>query len=122
MKLLSVLFFFIGFSVYSQTVYYTPSGEKYHLATCRSVKNTASKTTVEKAVARGLTACKICKASAGGSESSSSSSSVLGFQSATKSTAGTLQESQQCKGRTKAGNRCKHLTRIGNGYCHQHQP
>ena len=44
----------------AQTVYKTPSGAKYHLASCRMVKNVSEEMTIEKARALGLEPCKIC--------------------------------------------------------------
>ncbi len=45
----------------SQTVYKTPSGKKYHLASCRMVTNVSQKLTLQEAINLGLTACKICE-------------------------------------------------------------
>jgi len=39
----------LSISAKSQTVYKTPSGQKYHLATCRMVKNVSEEITVGKA-------------------------------------------------------------------------
>lgn len=94
----------------AQSVYKTPSGKKYHLATCRSVKNVSEKITLQEALEAGLEACKICKPK---QESA--------FASPIKKTEGTA-KGVQCKGYTKYGTRCKHFTKIGNGYCFQHQP
>jgi hypothetical protein len=41
-------------------VYRTPSGEKYHLATCSHVKGKAIPLTLKEAKERGLTPCKVC--------------------------------------------------------------
>jgi len=113
----SILVFLLFFSVnvFSQTVYSTPSGSKYHLGSCRSVKNVSSKTTVEKALKSGLLPCKICNPPR--------SQVGLGTRSQpAKKTAGIRASSVRCKGLTKSGKRCKHFTKMGNGYCHQHQP
>ncbi|WP_333853388.1 DUF5763 domain-containing protein [Epilithonimonas sp.] len=108
----SLLFFLFGFIfITSQTVYFTPSGEKYHTANCRMVKNVSNKTDLSSALEKGLSACKICKPV-----------SALGISSfSTKKTGGT-ETTVQCKGTTKSGSRCKHRTSIGNGFCFQHQP
>jgi hypothetical protein len=98
-------------SMQAQTVYKTPSGAKYHLATCRMVKNVSEQITIEQAKELGLEPCKICNPPASSTSASSSSNRPQG-QGATV----------QCRGYTKAGTRCKHMTRIGNGYCFQHQP
>ena len=98
------------FSTKAQTVYKTPSGAKYHLASCRMVKNTSEAITISQAKQLGLEPCKICNApSSYGSSTQSKTPQGQGI-------------STQCKGKTKSGSRCLHMTRIGNGYCFQHQP
>lgn len=52
--------FFISIGISAQTVYKTPSGEKYHLSTCRMVKNVSSQLSLDKALRSGLSPCKIC--------------------------------------------------------------
>jgi hypothetical protein len=99
-------------SAKAQSVYKTPSGEKYHLATCRMVKNVSEKITVNEAKQLGLQPCKICKPENIYGSSSIPSPHKEQGQSTTV----------QCKGLTKAGTRCKHKTSIANGYCFQHQP
>ena len=59
MKFLFILFFCLNVS--AQTVYKTPSGEKYHLSGCRMVKNVSSALTLDKALKLGLNPCKFCK-------------------------------------------------------------
>lgn len=94
----------------AQDVYKTPSGNKYHLAECRNVKNVSEKITVAKAIAAGLTACKICKPAYATAPANKTVKKAQG-----------IDKGVQCKGKTKAGKRCKHYTKIGNGYCFQHQ-
>jgi len=103
-------FLFVSAATKAQTVYKTPSGAKYHLATCHMVKNVSEQISVEKAKQLGLQPCKICKPQ--NIYSSPSSPNKAQGQGV----------SVQCMGTTKAGNRCKHMTRIANGYCFQHQP
>jgi hypothetical protein len=109
---LPVLLVFLLLSIFvnGQDVYKTPSGAKYHLATCRSVKNVSEKVPVAKAKELGLEPCKICKPQV--SYDTGQSSKKPQGQSSTV----------QCSGITKAGSRCRHMTRIANGYCFQHQP
>ena len=110
-QILPVLtFLLISFSLKAQKVYKTPSGAKYHLATCRTVKNVSEEITITKARELGLEPCKICKPPA--ISSSNTSANKAQGQGAT----------MQCRGTTKAGARCKHMTSIANGYCFQHQP
>ena len=51
----------LSFSLKAQKVYKTPSGAKYHLATCHTVKNVSEELTIAKAKELGLRPCKICK-------------------------------------------------------------
>lgn len=109
LNLLCILFFAIN--VQSQNVYKTPSGLKYHLASCRMVTNVSQATTITDALEIGLSPCKICKPPL-------SVNTKLGMKKSTKGITNTV----QCKGTTKSGTRCKHKTSIGNGYCFQHNP
>jgi hypothetical protein len=99
----------LSFTGNGQTVYKTPSGEKYHTANCHTVKNVSEQLSVEEAVKLGLEPCKICKPA--GSYSTPQTKKPQGEGTTV-----------QCKGTTKVGTRCKHMTRIANGYCFQHQP
>ncbi|MDG5490045.1 DUF5763 domain-containing protein [Psychroserpens sp. SPM9] len=94
----------------SQSLYKTPSGKKYHLASCRMVENVSEKITIEDISVYNLTACKICKPKLKTlSNAFSSPNKAVGASA-----------SVQCKGITKKGTRCKHKTRLANGYCYQH--
>ena len=109
--LLSILYLLIfSTGVHAQFVYKTPSGEKYHLANCRMVKNVSEKITLEQATKMGLGPCKIC------------SPPVASLPASPQNKEKGQDKTTQCLGTTKAGTRCKHMTRIANGYCYQHQP
>ncbi len=110
MKFLFILFFCLNVS--AQTVYKTPSGEKYHLSGCRMVKNVSSALTLDKALKLGLNPCKFCKPPF---------RQTLGIVSKPKKTAG-INSQNQCFAKTKTGSRCKRKTRIGNNFCFQHLP
>jgi hypothetical protein len=100
-----------AFSSSAQDLYKTPSGEKYHLGSCRMVKNVSTKLVDESSIRKmGLGACKICKPPEFGEVSRGSIADKSVGQS----------ESVQCLGKTKSGSRCKHKTKIANGYCYQH--
>lgn len=109
LKLLCFLLFAI--TLQSQTVYKTPSGKKYHLASCRMVTNVSKSVSIVNALEVGLSPCKICKPPTVQKSNNFVSKS-------TKGTSNTV----QCKGKTKKSTRCKHRTSIGNGYCFQHNP
>ena len=105
-----VVLLLLSVSVKAQTVFKTPSGAKYHLATCRMVKNVSEEITVSKAREAGLQPCKICNPQ------------NIYAAGASPHKAQGQNETVQCNGFTKAGSRCKHKTSIANGYCYQHQP
>jgi hypothetical protein len=102
---------FVSISVNSQVVYKTPSGAKYHLSTCRMVKNVSEEISVEHAIRLGLQPCKICNPV-----------NIYSSPLQTSKAKGESKKTVQCKGLTRAGSRCRHMTSIANGYCYQHQP
>jgi len=106
----TIFFMLLSLAGQAQSVYKTPTGKKYHLASCRMVENVSEKLSVEEALSRGLEACKICHP-----EVKAASTRQPDKQQGQAA-------SVQCRGFTKGGTRCKHQTRIGNGYCFQHQP
>ena len=103
--------FVSGVTLHAQTVYKTPSGKKYYLASCHMVKNVSEAIDVKNAIEIGLEPCKICK------PATVSSQPIIA-----KKPQGQGKTTTRCLGYTKAGTRCKHMTSIANGYCYQHQP
>jgi hypothetical protein len=102
---------FLSLSLQAQTVYKTPTGAKYHLSNCRTVKNVSERVTIEQAKKLGLQPCKVCNPI-----------NIYGNQLPVKKAQGQKEATVQCRGITKAGTRCRHKTSIGNGYCFQHTP
>lgn len=102
-------FIFIGFVAPAQDVYKTPSGARYHLKTCKMVKNVSEKITLQQSAEKGLEPCKICKTAA--------MPAPQNLVDKTKGEAKTI----QCAGLTKKGTRWQHMTSIANGFCFQHQ-
>lgn len=51
--------------LFGQTVYRTPSGNKFHTSTCRFVKNVSHQLSVEQAYSKGLSPCSVCKPNTG---------------------------------------------------------
>ena len=109
----SVFFLFaISLQCDAQDVYKTPSGKRYHLSSCRMVKNVSSKLVGLDAVnSSRLTPCKICKPPPKNQlqkrlnpEDKSVGTSV----------------SVRCKGLTKKRMRCNRTTKLANGYCFRH--
>jgi hypothetical protein len=107
---LIVLLIFLGLSTHSQNYYKTPSGRKYHLASCRMVKNVSEEITKAQVIELGLEPCKICQPAAVNASAGSEHKQQGQGQTV------------QCHGITRYGVRCRHMTRIANGYCFQHQP
>jgi len=117
------VFFFLVFSstfCWAQTVYKTPSGEKYHTSTCRYVKNVSESMRISQAKGKGLSPCSQCNPNSSNTyKSSNSSSSGLGIKSGEAQ--GKTTYATQCKGWTKKKVRCKNTTKNKNGYCHHHE-
>lgn len=111
-SLITFLLFTIFINGYSQAVYKTPTGKKYHLASCRMVNNVSTELTIAEAHKLGLGPCGICHPP---------TSTISNFKTANKAK-GQINGTVQCKGITKNGTRCKHRTSIANGYCFQHDP
>jgi uncharacterized protein DUF5763 len=116
MKGIKLIFsvFLILFSITGkgQDVYKTPSGEKYHLSSCRMVENVSKKLVGETDINKyHLTPCKICKPPIKKTLQKSYSNTNKAVGEST---------SVQCKGKTQKGTRCKHKTSLANGYCYQH--
>jgi hypothetical protein len=118
-KILLIVFFFIMASIgYSQTVYVTKTGKKYHSANCRSLSKSSIPISLAEAQAKGYEPCKVC---GGGSTSTPAQTSQQKKQPNTQTDSqSNTTSSTQCKGSTKAGARCKRKTMSPNGYCSQH--
>lgn len=99
-------------SLQAQNVYKTPSGKKYHLASCSMVENVSRKLVGQKDVKlSSLTPCKICNPPA-------KQDLVVSHNSNNKAVGESV--SVRCNGLTKKRTRCKHKTKLANGYCYQH--
>lgn len=101
---------------FGQTVYKTPSGSKYHTASCRYVKNVSNKLSISEAKSIGLTPCSQCNPT---KITSNNKSTGLGIR--VNEAKGVSSRAVQCRGRTKSGVRCKRMTKNKNGYCFQHE-
>lgn len=118
--LITICLFVATISTQAQTVYKTPSRQKYHTATCRYVKNVANGLSLAAAQEIGLTACLLCQPNAHNATSGSKATQGLGIKKGEAQ--GKRATSVQCKGTTKKGLRCKRMTKNKNGYCFQHEP
>lgn len=112
-----LILFFTFQDLFSQTVYITKSGKKYHSENCSSLRKSSIPIDLKDAVSRGYTACSRCnppelsKKEATVREKSSSVSST-----STKSNV----TSGRCQATTKKGTQCKRNARAGSKYCWQH--
>ncbi|MGV6943687.1 DUF5763 domain-containing protein [Sphingobacterium kyonggiense] len=122
MKYIVTIFFLLFVSkISAQTVYKTPSGKKYHTATCRYVKNVSNGMTVNEALRIGLEPCTQCNPNNSSANRLVNTTNSRGLGIRSNEAQGTLQVAVQCKGKTKAGARCKRKTKNKNGYCFQHE-
>lgn len=106
-----ILYIFLPSFLCAQNVFKTPSGNRYHLSNCRTVKNVSQEITKAEARKIGLTPCAVCKP-----ENIYAGTEPVVHKAKGEGT------SVQCRGLTKAKKRCLHMTKIGNGFCFQHQP
>lgn len=106
----------------SQEVFVTPSGKKFHRATCRHVDNTyASLPSISEAIKRGYTACKHCNPNAAKPDNLQEIlDKKTSYQIDNIDEEVLLDNSTQCLGFTKKGLRCLHKTQNTNRYCYQH--
>lgn len=119
MKILYYLLIIMSSAILSaQTVYITPSGKKFHTATCSTVKNVSTAVSVQQAMKKGLTACRVCNPGSG-TASSGSGNRSYGIHS--NEAQGQMNRAVQCSGYTQKGTRCKRMTKNKNGYCFQHE-
>lgn len=110
-----IVFLFFSISLFSQTVYKTPSGQKYHTSTCRYVKNVSNSLSLTEAKSNGLSACSQCN------PNQIQNRNALNLGIKPSEAKGVTFEAKQCKGKTKTGLRCKRRTKNKNGYCFQHE-
>lgn len=120
---LTLLFTFLIVNVYSQTVYVTNSGTKYHKEGCRYLSKSKIAINLSDAIAKGYGACSVCKPSSSVSNTATPQTKASGTETqkvSTQSTNSSQSASVQCSATTKAGTRCKRMTKSSNGKCYQH--
>jgi len=98
-----IFFLFIG-NAFSQTVYITNSGKKYHNENCRYLNSSSTPIDLSDAASKGFSPYKVCKPS----------------KLDNITTENEFQEKVQCSETTKKGTRCKRMTKNSNGKCWQH--
>lgn len=95
--LTSLLFFGLAIKSFSQTVYASDKGEKYHTADCK-LSGDAKDMSLAVAKKAGKGPCGICKPDDHFKD-----------------------KAVQCSGKTADGTRCKRMTSSTNGKCYQHK-
>ncbi|CAN5433228.1 hypothetical protein BH10BAC4_BH10BAC4_23710 [soil metagenome] len=90
------LFFAVALKGFSQTVYASDKGQKYHTADCK-LSGDAKDMTLAAAKKAGKGACGICKPEDHFKD-----------------------KAAQCSGKTADGTRCKRMTSSKGGKCYQH--
>ena len=110
---LTVIFSLLFSNVFSQTVYITKTGKKYHNESCRYLSRSSFTIKLSDAVARGYDPCSVCKPTT--TVTTTPSKSQTPTQPTKKET-----QSVQCSATTKAGAQCKRMTKSSNGKCWQH--
>lgn len=108
-----LIFLLFSFIAFSQTVYVTKSGGKYHTQECRYAKNA---TAVDLKDVGSRTACSICDASKLVKNSETGSTVTPKDKTAQKEKTG----GGQCQATTKKGKQCKRNAKAGSNYCWQH--
>lgn len=109
-------FFFSFQDIFSQTVYVTRTGKKYHSADCRYLKSSIP-INLKDAVSRGYTACSRCnppQLSENNATTKEKSSSVTSSSTKSNVTSG------RCQATTKKGTQCSRKAKQGSNYCWQH--
>lgn len=102
-------------SLFSQTVYVTKTGTKYHAEYCRYLSKSKIAISLEDAVGRGYSPCKVCSPALISSKNVRTKSSTIAQQTTKEN------GSNQCIAITKKGTRCKRIVQPGSQYCWQHQ-
>ena len=116
--LLTTIFALLFSNVFSQTVYVTKSGKKYHSASCHYLAKSKIEISLADAQAKGYTPCSVC---GGASSTTQNAPSPNSNQNQSYTPPPPKQSSStQCTAITKAGNRCSRMTNSPNGKCWQH--
>lgn len=106
--LLALFLTFLFVNVFSQTVYITNTGAKYHKEGCRYLSKSKVAINLSDAISQGYGACKVCKPPTSSSNSTTEKVKATGVKG-------------QCKAITAAGTQCKRSASEGSDYCWQHQ-
>lgn len=114
-RLLFIIAILFAVTSFSQDVYRTKTGEKYHKEKCHFLKYSKIKLELSKAIKLGLEPCKVCKPSPKANATHNANNFVPAKLTRSKSST-----ALQCTGKTKTGKRCKRKTKNSNQRCYQH--
>ncbi|MDY0780970.1 hypothetical protein [Tenacibaculum sp. IB213877] len=117
--LLIIILIVYSSNTIAQTVFITKTGKKYHQENCRFLKYSKKEIDLEKVLALGYSACKICKPYNVGSKNSNTFTNNINSNHQ-KQTSAKRGSAVQCSGKTTSGRRCKRRTKNANGRCYQH--
>lgn len=115
-------------SLPAQTVYITKTGTKYHVSSCRYLRESKISVSLSEARDRGYGPCSVCKpplqSNVKNPTQKTDPNQLLNSPPSTsdskKQVNTTVRERQQCVAITQAGLRCKRLAESGSLYCWQH--
>jgi hypothetical protein len=99
---------------FSQKVYITKTGKKYHLITCGYLSRSSIAINLSDAIAAGYTPCSVCDPPVKVTDGHSQKLSASPIVTARRAIA------VQCSAKTQSGARCKRMTKSPNGLCWQH--
>lgn len=116
--LLLLTLFLWSSNVFSQTVYVTKTGEKYHSEGCQYLRKSAISIQLKEAVESRYEACMVCKPPTLNNSTQTPQNRMTQTDSNSGNTAAST--SVQCSGTTKKGDRCKRMTTNSSGRCYQH--
>ncbi len=97
--------------LFSQTVYITKSGKKYHQEDCRYLKNSSIQIDINEAVERNYTPCSVCNLSSGN----------FYIEKKYRADHDNNYQKVRCMAVTKKNTQCKRNTSNPSGYCWQHE-
>jgi hypothetical protein len=115
--ILAAVLFIVGVGTafaQSETVYVTKTGEKYHRASCSSLRHSKIEMSLVQAAAR-YAPCKICKPPVPATTVSSAPGAAAPSRPVERSV-----QSSRCQATTKKGTQCLRNAKPGSSYCRQH--
>lgn len=115
---LLLLYFLLCSFTFAQSVYITNTGKKYHKESCRYLSQSKIEISLQDAVDKGYTACKVCKPS---STIEESNTKITPEKKTSVKQTPPKAYSSQCMATTKKGTRCKRKAAAGSNYCWQHK-